>query len=81
LYTATDRIFFREILADDVLVQDLPDLVRRRQLALVGARGLGGRALLADDVVAKLDALVADEHRGPAMSLRTSCWLLPQKEQ
>ncbi len=53
----------REILADHVLIEDLPDLVWRGELALVGARGLGGGTFLADDVVAKLDALVADEHR------------------
>jgi len=31
---------------------------------------------LRDDIHAKFDAFVADEHVGPAMSLRTSCWLL-----
>ena len=53
----------REILADHVLVEDVADLVRRGQLVLVGARRLRGGAFLADDIVAKLDALVADEHR------------------
>ena len=53
----------RRLLADHVLVEDLPDLVRRRQLAAVGPRRLAAGALLADDVVAELDALVADEHR------------------
>ncbi len=42
-------------------------------------RALG---LLADDIVAELDALITDEARsGPAMSLRTSCCDLPQNEQ
>ena len=54
----------RRLLADHVLVEDLADLVRRRQLVLVGrARPSAVGAFLADDVVAKLDALVADEHR------------------
>src|SRR5271165_6591959 len=52
-----------QVLADDILVEDLPDLVRRRQLALVRPRRIGGGALLANDIVAELDALVADEHR------------------
>ena len=53
----------RRILPDHVLIQHLADLFWRRQLALRGARGLGGD-LVANDVVAKLDAFVADEHRG-----------------
>jgi hypothetical protein len=40
-----------------------------------------GLVLLADDVHAQLDAFIADEHGRPAISLRTSCWLLPQNEQ
>ena len=55
---------FRRFLADHVLIEDLADLVRRRQLVPIGARGLAARTFLANDVVAKLDALVADEHRG-----------------
>src|SRR4029079_7771810 len=61
--------FLRELLADHVLVEDLADLVRRRQLVLVGTAGVGGRALFADDVVAEFDALVADEHRRPGDKL------------
>ena len=52
-----------EILPDHVLIEDLPDLVRGRELVLVGPCRVGGRPLLADDVVAELDALVANEHR------------------
>jgi len=33
--------------------------------------------LLTDDVVAQLDAFVADEHDGPAISLRTFVLTLP----
>src|SRR6185295_15807556 len=46
------------VLADDVLVQLLVDLARAGVL-----RALGG-LFLGDDVVAKGDALVADEHAG-----------------
>src|SRR6266700_769569 len=53
----------------DLLGQILPDHVRGRELVLIGPRGIGGRALLADDVVAKLDAFVADEHRRPGDEL------------
>ena len=54
----------RRLLADHVLVEDLADLVR----ASAGrtsrpCRPYRPARLLADDVVAELDALVADEHR------------------
>ena len=53
--------FLRGLLADDVFVEHRLDLVRLRQLV---AAALGSLVeLLADDVVAELDALVADEHR------------------
>ncbi len=49
------------ILADDVIVEDLADLLRGRDaVARLHQRGL---VLLADDVHAQLDALVADEDR------------------
>src|SRR5690606_10249684 len=53
----------RPVLADDVLVQHRLDLVRLRQLAPPRL----GRVLelFTDDVVAELDALVADEDRRP----------------
>src|SRR6516225_8630106 len=48
------------VLADHVVVQDLSDLLRRRDAVLrFYQRGL---LLLADDVHAKLDAFVADEY-------------------
>ncbi len=51
----------RALLADDVLVQDLLDLVRLRELV---PRPLGAVfQLFPNDVVAELDALVAHEHR------------------
>jgi hypothetical protein len=68
-------------LADHVLVEDLADLVRAGQVALRGLRAVSVARLFTDDVVAEVDALVADETDGPAMSFRTSCWLLPQNEQ
>jgi len=49
-------------LADDVVVEDLADLLRRRDaVARLDQRGF---VLLADDVHAEFDALVADENRG-----------------
>src|SRR6266568_6710912 len=48
------------VLADDVIVEDFSDLLRGRDaVARLHQRGL---VLLADDVHAQLDALVADEH-------------------
>ena len=48
-------------LTNHVLVEDGFDLLRHRQLA--GLTGLGGfRNLFANDVVAELDTLVADEY-------------------
>ena len=54
-------------LPDHIIVEMLADLERRRN-AVPGLhqRGFG---LLADDVVAQLDALVADEHGGPGDEL------------
>ena len=49
-------------LPDHVLIEDCADLLGRRQFAL-DALGTGiGSNFIADDVVAQLDALVADEH-------------------
>ena len=53
----------RGLLADHVLVEALADFVRRRKLVAIGARRLGSGAFFANDVVAKLDALVANEYR------------------
>src|SRR6185436_1136708 len=50
------------LLADDVLVEDRLDLGGLRKLVATAFGSLV--ELLADDVVAELDALVADEHRG-----------------
>ena len=50
------------VLADDVVVENLADFLRRRNaVARLHQRGL---VLLADDVHAQFDAFVADEHRG-----------------
>src|SRR4030095_5323406 len=51
------------VLADDVLVEDVADLAGGGQVRLGALAALIGGGLLADDVVAKLDALVADEDR------------------
>ena len=52
----------RLLLADDVVVQDLVDLLRARQVVEVELRGSG--ELLVDDLVAEIDALVADVDAG-----------------
>jgi hypothetical protein len=57
------QYFFRALLADDVLVEDSLDLVRLRELFAGLFRFL--LELLANDVVAEFDALVADEDRRP----------------
>src|SRR5580704_14172787 len=55
------------ILADDVVVQNFADFARRRDaVARLHQRGL---VLLADDVHALLDALVANEHGRPGDEL------------
>ncbi len=54
----------RLVLADHVRVQDVADLARGRQVGLLTLAALIGGGLLADDVVAQLDAFVADEDRG-----------------
>jgi hypothetical protein len=56
--------FLGMILADYIVVENLADFLRRRDaVARFHQRGL---VLLMDDVFAKLDALVADEHRRPS---------------
>ena len=50
------------VLPDDVVVQELVDLARLRQLVERSSRGLG--QLLLDDLVAEVDALVADVDAG-----------------
>jgi hypothetical protein len=62
LYTATDKHLLGPLLADHVLVENGVDLSRHGELVLatVGAALLH---FLADDVVAQVDALVADEYR------------------
>src|SRR5882762_3207732 len=52
------------ILTDHILIEDLPDLARGREVGLDALAALVGGRLLANDVVAQLNALVADEHRG-----------------
>src|SRR5690606_29415045 len=54
--------FLRPILADDVLVEDVADLMRRRQVCLGRLARFVAGALFANDVVAQLDTFVADEH-------------------
>jgi hypothetical protein len=63
------------LLSDHVFVQDLPDLLRLRQVLQL--EGRGGRQLLIDDLVTEVDALVADIDAGSGdqllyLSLRLS---------
>ena len=58
------------ILANDVVVQVVLELRRRGQRVTLGlgAQRVAGQ-FVADDVVAEVDALVADEHRRPSDQL------------
>ena len=57
------------LLADDVLLEEGEDLLGLRQFEVGAAAVAGlGQALL-DDLVAQLDALVADVHAGPRNEL------------
>src|SRR5580658_7547071 len=52
--------FLRMVLADDIVIENLTDFLRRRNaVAQFTQRGL----LLLDDVLAQLDAFIADVHR------------------
>src|ERR1700729_3116007 len=55
------------VLADDIVVEDLTDLLRGRNI--VARFPQQGLVLLADNVHAKLDAFVADEHGRPGNEL------------
>src|SRR5207302_8626440 len=55
--------FLRPLLADDVLVEELLDLLRGRERRPRAA--IFEAVVIRDDVVADLDALVADENRRP----------------
>ena len=66
----------RLLLPDDVVVQDGVDLLRLGQVVEIELGGSG--QLLVDDLVAEIDALVADVDAGPAISFdlplrRRSC--------
>src|SRR6185437_3503165 len=68
---------FGALLADHVLVEDLLDLVRLRQL-VAGALG-AVLELFPDDVVAELDALVTNEYGRPRDELADLVLALPAK--
>src|SRR6185295_495707 len=57
----------RGLLADHVLLQDRVDLLRLREVLEVEGRGPG--QLLVDDLVAEIDALVADVDARPSDQL------------
>ena len=53
------------LLSHHVLLEEVEDLPRRGQRGLLLGGGLRGLDLLGDDLVAQLDALLADVHPGP----------------
>src|SRR5699024_5204915 len=63
------------VLTDDVLLQEVEDLLRLGQLAQPEVAGLG--QLLLDDLVAQVDALVADVHAGARDQLLDLLLALP----
>src|SRR6266853_269363 len=63
------QYLFGQFLTNHVLVQNPTNFVRRRKLVLIGAGGVGGGAFFPNDVVTKLDAFIADEHRWPGNEL------------
>ena len=66
-------------LADHVIVQDLADFLRRRDAV---AR-LDQEDLFSSRMMSMQSSTHSSQMNtvGPAISLRTSCWLLPQNEQ
>ena len=71
--------FLGALLADHVLVEDVLDLLRGRDLR-DGFRNFAF-LVLRQDLVAERDALVADVDRGPDMNFLTESFDLPQNEQ
>src|SRR5581483_1995495 len=65
----------RLLLRDDVVVEGGVDLLRARQVVEVERRR--GRELLVDDLVAEIDALVADVDAGPGDQLLDLALRLP----
>ena len=61
--------FFRLALADHVLIENAADFMRRRQIGACALLAVGLLDFLADDVVAQLDAFIADEYRRPGNQL------------
>src|SRR5665811_941150 len=57
------------LLADHVLLEGLVDLTRFRQVLELDAAAAGRGQLLVDDLVAEVDALVADVDAGPGDQL------------
>ena len=72
----------RLLLADHVLVEDLADLLRRREVGF--APGVPPLSVALSSRMMSLQSSMHSSQMntdGPAISLRTSCWLLPQNEQ
>ena len=72
--------FLRDVLPDDILVEGSADF---RRFGDPNGRRLPPGVFvqfLVEDAFADIDATVANIDPGPAISLRTSAWLFPQKE-
>ena len=52
----------RGFLPDYIRIQNPADFLRRWQIGLRGLAGFGARGFVTNDVIAELDALVADEY-------------------
>ena len=62
------------------IVELSPDFSRFRTTQTSGLASGVRVQFLVENAFANVDAIVANVTPGPAMSLRTSAWLLPQKE-
>ena len=57
--------FFRALLTDDIVVEDIFDFVRYRQMILLGAAAIFLH-LFTDDIVAKINTFIANKYRWPS---------------
>jgi hypothetical protein len=71
---------FRCLLAHEYIVELSPDFSRFLTTQTSGLAPGVRVQFLVENAFANVDAIVANVTPGPAMSLRTSPWLLPQKE-
>src|SRR5699024_8024360 len=67
----------RRVLPDDVFIEEVADFGGARQTVVALVLRRGDAQLLLDDLVAQLDALVADVHAGPGDELLDLLLALP----